>query len=158
MGRSLVSMLWLQIANKTAESKVQSKATCPSGGGSRLKGRIFGSKGLRVLNPPHRFGEKSVCVEGRTFSLQVLRFQNGCFASVTEGKDRLGAVVASLHNGTVSTTTQVIPAKSEALFMRLLAERLATRLNGVVLLSVNVRNISPGAAKTIMGELDAMVS
>ncbi|MXZ94260.1 MAG: hypothetical protein F4245_06750 [Cenarchaeum sp. SB0678_bin_8] len=108
------------------------------------------------MNPPQRFGEKSICVEGRTFSLQMLRFQNGCFVSVSEGEECLGAVVASLYNKSVSTTTQVIPSKSESLFMRLAAERLATRLNGIVLLSVSVQNISVEVAKGIMSELDMM--
>lgn len=155
MGRSLVSMLWLQITNKAEESQVQGQVTCQSRGRSRLKGRVS-STGLGVLNPPQRFGEKSICVEGRTFSLQMLRFQNGCFVSVSEGEECLGAVVASLYNKSVSTTTQVIPSKSESLFMRLAAERLATRLNGIVLLSVSVQNISVEVAKGIMSELDMM--
>lgn len=95
-------------------------------------------------------------MEGRTFSLRILQFQNGCFVSVSEGEERLGAIVASLHNKSVSTTTQIIPSKSESLFMRLAAERLATRLNGIVLLSVNVQNISANVAKGIMSELDMM--
>ncbi|MYH03336.1 MAG: hypothetical protein F4140_00435 [Cenarchaeum sp. SB0675_bin_21] len=108
------------------------------------------------MNPPHGLGEKSVCVEGRTFSLRILQFQNGCFVSISEGEERLGAVVASLYNKSVPTTTQVIPSKSESLFMRLAAERLATRLNGIVLLSANIQNISAEMAKGIMSELDMM--
>lgn len=156
MGRSLVSMLRLQTANKAQEPQVQSQVTCQSRSRSRLKGGISSSTGLRVLNPPQRFGEKSICVEGRTFSLSILRFQNGCFVSVSEGEERLGAVVASLFNKSIPTTTQVIPSKSESLFMRLAAERLATRLNGIVILSVNVQGISTDVAKSIMSELDMM--
>ena len=88
----------------------------------------------------------------------MVRFENGCFASISEGQDRLGAVVASLYKRPVATTTQVIPDRSGSPFMRLAAERLAARLDGVALLSVNVGEVPPGAARKIMAELDGMAS
>lgn len=98
-------------------------------------------------------------MEGRTFSLQILGFGNGCFAAVTEGNRHLGSLTVSLYNRTTTVTTQVIPSKSASLFMRLAAERLAVRTDGVAILSVNVASDIPsGPAKEIMRELDAMVS
>ena len=111
------------------------------------------------MSSPRRYGERTVCVEGRTFSLQVVRFANGCFAAVAEGEERLGSLTVSLYNRTSPVTTQVIPSKSGSLLMRLAAERLAVRTDGVALLSVNVQgDIPAGVAKEIMGALDQMVS
>ena len=89
----------------------------------------------------------------------MVRFGNGCFASVTEGESRPGSLTVSLYNRTNTVTTQVIPSKYGSLFMRLAAERLAVRVDGVAILSVNMRaDVSPGAAKEIMREMDGMVS
>lgn len=111
------------------------------------------------MSSPRGYGERTVGVEGRTFSLQVARFGNGCFAAVTEGERRLGSLTVSLYNRTTTVTTQVIPSRSASLFMRLAAERLAVRVDGVAILSVNIQaEVSAGAAKEIMRELDGMVS
>ena len=111
------------------------------------------------MSSPRGFGERTVSVEGRTFSLQVVRFGNGCFAAVAEGEMRLGSLTVSLYNRTTTVTTQVIPSRSGSLFMRLAAERLAVRTDGVAILSVNVSSDIPaGAAKEIMREMDEMVS
>ena len=97
-------------------------------------------------------------VEGRTFSLRVSRFENGCFAAVTEGGNRLGSLTVSLYNRSTPVTAEVIPAKSKSLFARLAAERLATRTDGVAILSVSVGGeVTAAAAREIMTGLDGMV-
>lgn len=111
------------------------------------------------MSSPRVYGERTVGVEGRTFSLQAIRFGNGCFVAVTEGESRLGSLTVSLYNRTTTVTTQVIPSKYGSLFMRLAAERLAVRVDGVAILSVNVlADVSPDVAKEIMREMDGMVS
>ena len=89
----------------------------------------------------------------------MTRFGNGCFAAVTEGESRLGSLTVSMYNRTAPVTTQVIPLKYGSLFMRLAAERLAVRMDGVAILSVNIlADVSPQVAKEIMREMDEMVS
>ncbi len=106
---------------------------------------------------PRGFAEGTVSVEGRTFSLLVVKFQNGCFAAVTEGGRRLGSLTVSLYDRNAPVTTEVIPARSLSLFTRLAAERLAFRTGGVAALSVSVQSDVPaGAAKEIMKEMDGM--
>lgn len=110
------------------------------------------------MSPPGEPRETLVDVEGRTFSLRVSRFENGCFAAVTEGGNRLGSLTVSLYNRSAPVTAEVIPAKSKSLFARLAAERLATRTDGVAILSVSVGGeVTAAAAKEIMTGLDGMV-
>lgn len=101
--------------------------------------------------------ERTVRAEGRTFSLSCVPFENGCFACVTEGACKLGSLTVSLGGGTGPVTAEVIPAKSESLFARLSAERIAARTRGIAILSVNVqKDITPEAAKEIMREMGEM--
>ena len=110
------------------------------------------------MDLPRGFDERTFDVEGRTFSLRMVKFQNGCFAAVTEGSQRLGSLTVSLYNRTSTVTTEVIPSKSPSLFMRLAAERLAFRSDGIAILSVNVKSdISGDAAKEIMRMMDEMM-
>ena len=91
--------------------------------------------------------------------MSIIRFENGCFASVTEGGERLGSLTVSLYNRSVPVTTEVIPSGSGSIFMRLAAESLATRMDGIAILSVNVRpDLTPEIAKEIMAGLAEMVS
>ena len=80
-------------------------------------------------------------------------------ASIAEGEPKIGSLMVSLYNRSTSVTTEVIPAKHEALLTRLTAERLAVRMDGVALLSVSVKDALPAdMAKEIMKELDLMLS
>lgn len=97
-------------------------------------------------------------MEGRTFSLMVMTFENGCMVSISEGEFRLGSLTVSLYNRSVPVTAEVIPSRTEALFSRLTAERLATRLDGIAILTVSIQqSISNDAAKEIMQTIDAMI-
>lgn len=110
------------------------------------------------MSPPGEPRETLVDVEGRTFSLRMSRFENGCFVAVTEGENRLGSLTVSLYNRSAPVTAEVIPARSKSLFSRLAAERLAARTDGVAILSVSVSGeMTPVVAKEIMGRMDEMV-
>lgn len=98
-------------------------------------------------------------LEGRTFYFQIMRLQNGCVVSISEGKPKLGSLTVSLYNGSVPVTTQVIPARSANLLARLAAEKIAVRMNGIAVLSIYVNgDISSDMTKEILKEIDAMIS
>jgi hypothetical protein len=106
------------------------------------------------LNSPNGFSEKTVNLESRSFSLQILKFENGCFVSVTEGSSKLGSMVASLTTGQNPITTTIIPSKSESLFLKLIAERISTRMHGIAIVSTFVqRELEPETAKVLMTEI-----
>ena len=67
-------------------------------------------------------------------------------------------MTVSLATGPVPITTVIIPSKTESLFLKLLAERLSTRMHGIALVSLFVRQgLKPNTAKALMTELMEMV-
>jgi len=101
------------------------------------------------LNSPNGFSQKTVNLESRSFSLQILKFENGYFVSVTEGTNKLGSMVVSLATG---------PSRSESLFLKLTAERISTRMKGIAVVSAYIqKELEPDTAKAIMTEIMEMV-
>ena len=99
-----------------------------------------------------------VQLENRIFSLKIQKFENGYFVSVTEGNDKIGSMIVSLATGPTPTTTTVIPSRSESLFLRLIAERISTRMKGIALVSTYVqKELEPTTAKALMSEKMEMI-
>ena len=97
-------------------------------------------------------------MENRTFLVQILKFDNGNFISISEGNSRLGSMVVSLSTGPSPITTTVIPSKTDSLFLKLTAERISSLNKGISVVSSNVQNsLKPETAKTIMSEIMEMV-
>ncbi len=106
------------------------------------------------MSSPNGFSEKTVDLESRSFSLKILKFENGYFVSVTEGSSKLGSMVVSLATGQNPITTTVIPSKSESLFLKLIAERISTRMHGIAIVSTFVqKELDPNTAKVLMTEI-----
>ena len=104
------------------------------------------------------FLQKKADLDGRNFFLRAQRFENGCFVSVAEGQDKLGSTVVSLATGPTPVTTTVIPSRTEALFLKLVAERISTKTRGIAVVSAFVRGpLEPGTAKALMSEIVEMV-
>jgi hypothetical protein len=106
------------------------------------------------LTSPSRFSEKTIDLESRSFSLQVIKFDNGFFVSVAESSQKLGSMVVSLATGPNTVTTTVIPSKTDSLFLKLIAERISTRMKGIAIVSAFLQNeLKPDMAKAIMMEI-----
>lgn len=104
------------------------------------------------------FNRRSVKAAGHTFSVQVLTFENGCFVSVAEGAESLGAMVVSLGTEPVPITTTVIPPRTDSVFLRLIAERISKRTKGIAVVSASVQSeIGPAAIKALIDEVEEMV-
>jgi len=110
------------------------------------------------LNSPNGFSQKSVSLEGRNFSLQVQKFENGYFISVSEETNKLGSMVVSLATGPIPITTTVIPSRNESLFLKLTAERVSTRMKGIATVSAYIqKELEPDTAKALMTEIMEMI-
>ena len=88
------------------------------------------------------FLHKLVQLENRSFSLKIQKFENGYFVSVSEGNDKIGSMNISMATGPTPTTTTIIPSRSESLFLRLLSERISTRIK------LRCRNVGKRALST----------
>ncbi|QDI89090.1 hypothetical protein Nisw_05900 [Candidatus Nitrosopumilus sp. SW] len=110
------------------------------------------------MNSPNGFFQKLVNLEGRNFSLSIQKFDNGYFISVAEGSNKIGSMVASMATGPTPITTTIIPSRSESLFLKLVAERISTRMKGITLVSAFIqKELDPNTAKHLMSEIMEMI-
>ena len=110
------------------------------------------------MNSPSGFSQKVVNLESRSFFLQILKFENGYFVSVTEGTNKIGSMVVSLATGPTPITTTIIPSRNESLFLKLVAEQISTRMRGVALVSTFIqKELESTTAKALMSEIIEMV-
>jgi len=99
-----------------------------------------------------------VHLENRSFSLQIQKFENGYFVSVTEGSNKIGSMVVSLATGPTPITTTIIPSRTESIFLKLIAERISTRMRGVALVSTFIqKELETSTAKGLMTEIMDMI-
>ncbi|MBA4437304.1 MAG: proteasome assembly chaperone 4 [Nitrosopumilus sp.] len=110
------------------------------------------------MNSPNGFFQKLVNLEGRNFSLSIQKFDNGYFISVSEGSNKIGSMVASMASGPTPITTTIIPSRSESLFLKLVSERISTRMRGIALVSAFIqKELEPNTAKDLMSEIMEMI-
>ena len=110
------------------------------------------------MNSPNGFSQKVVNLESRTFFLQIHKFENGYFISVTEGTNKIGSMVVSLATGPTPITTTIIPSRTESIFQKLIAEQISTRMRGIALVSTfTQKELEPNTAKALMSEIMEMV-
>jgi hypothetical protein len=104
------------------------------------------------------YKKKTVKVDNREFLVQVVPFDNGNFISITEGKEKIGAMVVSIGSGTRTSTATVIPSKSESLFLKMVSERIASISNGICVVSLNTqKELGLETMKTLMNEIMEIV-
>ena len=87
-----------------------------------------------------RFTRTVIDIDNRSFTIQVLLFDNGSFVSITEGQEKIGGLTASVGTDTVPITTSIIPAKSESLFLKLMSEQLSSIITGINIVSAFIPN------------------
>ena len=104
------------------------------------------------------YTKKTVDVENRSFVVQIIRFENGNFVSVSEGSKKIGSMVVSIGSGPAPTTATVIPAKTDSLFLKLTAEKISTQTKGIGIVSMFAnRELGNEIAKTLMAEIMEMI-
>ena len=99
-----------------------------------------------------------VNLDERGFFLQIQKFDNGYFVSVTEGAKKIGSMVVSLSTESTPITTTVIPSRTESLLLKLIAEQVSTRIRGIALVSAFVqKELETSTAKALMSEIMEMI-
>ena len=96
-------------------------------------------------------------MDNRNFLVQVVPFDNGNFISITEGNEKIGAMVVSIGSGTRASTATVIPSKTDSFFLKLVSERVASK-NGICVVSINIqKELELETMKVIMNEIMEIV-
>ena len=105
-----------------------------------------------------RFSKTVIDIDNRSFTIQVLLFDNGSYVSITEGQEKIGGLTASIGTGTVPITTSIIPAKSESIFLKLMSEQLASIITGINIVSAFIpKELENKTAKTLIAKIKEMV-
>ncbi|PXF23380.1 MAG: hypothetical protein CXX68_02030 [Thaumarchaeota archaeon] len=68
-------------------------------------------------------------IDNRKFMIQVLRFDNGSFVSITEGQEKIGGMLASIATEPVPSTVTIIPPKSESIFLKIYLSSITKGIN-----------------------------
>ena len=104
------------------------------------------------------YSKKTLDVDNRSFLVQLVRFDNATFVSISEGAQNLGAMVVSIGTNPGPTTATVIPAKTDSLFLKLLSEKISTYVNGISIVSLfTQKELGSDVAKTLMSKILEMV-
>ena len=105
-----------------------------------------------------RFSKTVIDIDNRSFTIQVLLFDNGSYVSITEGQEKIGGLTASIGTGTVPITTSIIPAKSESLFLKLISEQLSSIISGINIISAFIpKELENKTAKILIAKIREIV-
>ena len=105
-----------------------------------------------------RFSKTVIDIDNRSFTIQVLLFDNGSYVSITEGQEKIGGLTASIGTGTVPITTSIIPAKSESLFLKLMSEQLSSIITGINIVSAFIpKELENKTAKILIAKTKEIV-
>ena len=98
--------------------------------------------------------KKTIVYENRTFLVNFLNFENGMIISISETSLKIGPMLISIGSGPVPSTSVIIPAKSEELFLKLLSEKIASFLHGICLITANFeKSLDKETTKQLMHEI-----
>ena len=105
-----------------------------------------------------RFSKAVIDIDKRSFTIQVLLFDNGSFVSITEAQEKIGGLTASVSTGSVPITTSIIPAKLESLFLKLISEQLSSIIMGINVISAFIpKELENKTAKILIAKIKEIV-
>ena len=105
-----------------------------------------------------RFSKTVVDIDKRSFTIQILLFDNGSFVSITEGQEKIGGLTASIGTGTIPITTSVIPAKSESLFLKLMSKQISSIITSVNIVSAFIpKELENKTAKILIDKIKEVI-
>lgn len=110
------------------------------------------------MSSESRFSKTVIDIHNRSFTIQVLLFDNGSFVSITEGQEKIGGLMASIGTDTVPITSSFIPAKSESLFLKLMSEQLSSIITGINIVSAFIpKDLENKTAKILIARIREIV-
>jgi hypothetical protein len=93
----------------------------------------------------------SVETENRKFDVSILKYDNGFFISVTEGPRKFGATIISIGIGPSPSSSIIVPAKTDTLFLKLMSQKVASEIRGLCILSLSTqKELGTNAGKVLI--------
>ena len=90
--------------------------------------------------------------------VQVLRFDNGSFVSITEGQEKIGGMLASIGTEPVPSTTTIIPPKSESIFLKIMSDYLSSITKGINIVSAFIpQDLDTKTTKILMTKIKEII-
>ena len=84
----------------------------------------------------------------------MLNFENGMIISISENSLKIGPMLISISSGAVPSTSVIIPAKTEELFLKLLSEKISSFLKGICIVTGNFEKpLDNETTKQLMQEI-----
>ncbi|RZD36052.1 MAG: hypothetical protein CXT79_00560 [Thaumarchaeota archaeon] len=97
-------------------------------------------------------------IDNRKFMIQVLRFDNGSFVSITEGQEKIGGMLASIATEPVPSTTTIIPPKSESIFLKMMSDYLSSITKGINIVSAFIpQKLDTKTTKILMTKIKEII-
>jgi len=97
-------------------------------------------------------------IDNRKFVVQVLRFDNGSFVSITEGQEKIGGMLASIATEPVPSTVTIIPPKSESIFLKMMSDYLSSITKGINIVSAFIpQELDTKTTKVLMTKIKEII-
>jgi len=102
---------------------------------------------------------KSFTAGKREFQVQLLRFANGCFLSMSEGERmKIGAMTLALKTGEKVDSSTILPGRYEGIAVTLLAQAVANATGGIAIVSLyTASELDREVVKTMISEVKALL-
>jgi hypothetical protein len=96
----------------------------------------------------------SVETENRKFDVMIEKYDNGFFISITEGAKKFGATIISIGTGPTPSSSIVVPAKVDSLFLKLISQKVASHARGLCIVSLSTqKELGTNAGKVLIEKI-----
>lgn len=96
----------------------------------------------------------TVETENRKFDVKIGKYENGFFISITEGANKLGAMMISVGTSLSPSTSTIIPVRTDAVFLKLISQKLAAYVKGICIVSLfTQKELGSNAGKVLIEKI-----
>jgi len=100
----------------------------------------------------------TVETENRKFDVDIEKYDNGFFISISEGARKLGAMIMSIGTGPSPSSSTIIPTRNDSIFLKLISQKIASEFRGVCIVSLSTQqDLGSNAGKVLIEKITEAV-
>jgi hypothetical protein len=105
------------------------------------------------------YSSKSI-IGSRLFNIDVMKFTNGGFVDISEGKDsRIGAITMCIKGNHGVSSSTLLPEKRGSIFAEMVGELVAEKTSGIAIVSLYVKeDLDTNSTKTLLNEVRSLLN